>query len=98
MIDRSELWQAGTDALRRLALSGWKIWYADEEPETVLDHAPAPGTAFNLRFNVVTDDGRFLNLRLLMPGEQSNGGREMREWIVAALVTKIRESHLHAAR
>ncbi len=94
MIDRSELWQAGNDALRRLSLGGWRIWYADEEPETALDHVPAPRTAFNLRFNVVTDDGRFLNLRLLLPAEHSQGGPTMRDWIVTELVNKIRDGHL----
>jgi len=94
MIDRSDLWRAGGEALRQLSLSRWKVWYADEEPETVLDHTPAPDTAFNLRFNVVTDDGRFLNLRLLLPPEHSNGGPAMQDWIVAALVAKISDDHL----
>ncbi len=94
MIERSELWKAGSEALQQLSLSRWRIWYADEEPETVLEHAPAPGTAFNLRFNVVTDDGRFLNLRLLLPPAHATGGPAARTWIVAALVKKIREGHL----
>jgi len=96
MIDRSELWQAGSDALQRLSLGRWKIWYADEEPETVLDHSAAPGTAFNLRFNIATDDGRFLNLRVLLPAGHTKGGPGARDWIVAALVSKIRDGHLHA--
>ena len=95
MIDRSELWQAGSDALRHLSLGRWKLWYADEEPETVLDHSPAPGTAFNLRFNVVTDDGRFLNLRVLLPADHTKGGPGMHDWIVSALVSKIRDGHVH---
>src|SRR5437879_8629696 len=98
MIDRSELWQAGSDALRRLSLGRWRLWYADEEPETVLDHAPAPGTAFNLRFNLVTDDGRFLNLRLLLPSKHAIGGPAMREWITATLLKRIRADHVRAER
>ena len=94
MFDRKELWTAGSDALKRLSLSGWRIWYADEEPETVIDHSAAPDTAFNLRFNIVTDDGRFLNLRLLLPPEHAGGGAGMRDWIVSTMVDKIRHSHL----
>lgn len=41
LIDRSDLWQAAADALGRLGLNRWKVWYPDEEPETVFDHAPA---------------------------------------------------------
>jgi len=94
MFDRKELWSAGTDALKRLSLNRWKIWYADDEPETVIDNSAAPDTAFNLRFNVVTDDGRFLNLRLLLPPEHADGGPGMHDWIVRSLVDKIRGNHL----
>ncbi len=94
MFDRKELSNAGGDALKRLSLSRWRVWYADEEPETVVDHSAGPDTAFNLRFNIVTDDGRFLNLRLLLPPEHSEGGAAMHDWIVTSLVDKIRRSHL----
>ena len=94
MFDRKELWNAGSDALKRLSLSRWRVWYADEEPETVVDDSAGPDTAFNLRFNIVTDDGRFLNLRLLLPPEHSKGGAAMHDWIVTSLVDKIRRSHL----
>ena len=94
MFDRKELWNAGSDALKRLSLNRWRIWYADEEPETVIDQSAASDTAFNLRFNVVTDDGRFLNLRLLLPPEHADGGARMHDWIVSTLVDKIRRRHL----
>ena len=94
MVDRSDLWSAGGDALSDLGLRSWKIYYTDEEPETVIDGRPAPDTAFNIRFNIVTDDGRFLNLRLRLPAEQMTDSFAVRASVKAALVNRIRQDHL----
>jgi hypothetical protein len=94
MFDRSDLWRAGNDALQEIGLNKWKIWYADEEPETIIDHQAAPNSAFNIRFNLVTDDGRFLNLRLRLPGEKVAEASAMRDWLRAALITRVRQDHL----
>ena len=94
MIDRSDLWSAGADALNELGLRRWKIYYTDEEPETVMDRSPAPDTAFNIRFNIVTDDGRFLNLRLRLPAEQMTDSFAVRGNVKMALVNRIQQDHL----
>ena len=94
MIDRSDLWSAGADALHELGLRSWKIYYTDDEPETLMDRQPAPATAFNIRFNLVTDDGRFLNLRLRMSAEQVIDSLAVRDFVKSALVNRIRRDHL----
>lgn len=94
MIDRSDLWQAGADALRELGLRRWKVWYADEEPETMVDRRNAPRTAYNLRFSIVTDDGRFLNVRFRLPADQIGETAVTCEWVKNALAHRIRRDHL----
>ncbi len=94
MIDRSDLWAAGADALSELGLRNWKIFYTDEEPETLTERQPAPATAYNIRFNLVTDDGRFLNLRLRLSAEQVTDSFTVRDSTKAALVSRIRHDHL----
>ncbi len=98
MIDRSDLWIAGTDALRELGLRDWKVWYADEEPETVVDHGPAPDSAFNIRFNLVTDDGRFLNLRLRLTAQQVADSLGVCNHVKAALINRLRQDHLRTVQ
>jgi hypothetical protein len=98
MIDRSDLWRAGTDALKDLGLSGWKVFYADEEAETIVDHGPAPDSAFNIRFNLVTDDGRFLNLRIRLSSEHVADSYAVRDHVKAALISQLRQGHIRTVQ
>ena len=93
MINRADLWAAGNEALRELGL-GWQIFYTDEEPETLIERQPAPGTAFNIRFNLATGDGRFLNLRLRLPAEHVTPSAMLRDQVRQALVARIRRDHM----
>jgi hypothetical protein len=94
MIDRSDLWSAGGEALRELGLTNWRIFYTDEEAETMRDRQPAPDSAWNLRFNLVTDDGRFLTLRLRLPTEQVGDSLAVRQNVKTALINRIRHDHV----
>lgn len=98
MIDRSDLWRAGTDALQELGLRGWKVYYADEEAETLIDYGPAPDSAYNISFNLVTNDGRFLNLRLRLTAQQVADSFGVRDQVKVALINRLRQDHVRAVQ
>ena len=94
MIDRADLWTAGAAALAQLGLNSWKIFYTDEEAETIRDRLPTTDSAWNIRFNVVTSDSRFLTLRLRLTHDQMTDPVTIRESVSAALVNRIRHDHI----
>jgi len=98
MIDRADLWRAGTDALRDLGLRGWKVYYTDEEAETLIDCGPAPDSAYNIRFNLVTDDGRFLNLRLRLTAQQVANPFAVYDHVKTTLINRIRQDHMRSVQ
>jgi hypothetical protein len=98
MTDRAELWGAGTDALRELGLHSWKVFYADDEAETLIDHGPAPDSAYNIRFNLVTDDGRFLNLRIRLTAQQVANPFAVYDHVKTTLINRIRQDHLRSVQ
>jgi hypothetical protein len=77
-----------------LGLSHWKIFYTDEEAETLRERQPAADTSWNIRFNLVPGDGRFLNLRLRLRGDQMTDSLAVRENVKAALINRLRQDHL----
>jgi len=89
MIDCSDLWSVGADVLQELGFRYWKIFYMDEEVEIMLECQLVSGISWNVRFNLVLGDGRFLILRLRLIGEQMIDSFVVRENVKIAFVNRI---------
>jgi len=83
-----ELADIGAEAMSELGLARWRVWYADAEPEVLVNRRPTPDTAFNIRFQL-TDGKTFLTVRFRV--EKHNTPAEHDAQTKEALKRRLRE-------
>lgn len=97
MIDKAILADIARDVLTELGLRRWRVFYADAEPETLINKQPAPDTAANLRFHLHTDDGETAHIiRLRISAEVLTDASRRDVEIRVHLLAGLRRAHFES--
>jgi hypothetical protein len=88
MLTTSELADIGADAVSELRLSRWRVFYADANPEMLVNGRPVAQTAFNVSVNL-TDGETFLTIRFRVENQRNASERDRQ--IRGALKGRLQE-------